>query len=43
MLSEVGHKFNMIDLNASIGIAQLKKINKHWRDRKNYSKFTKMN
>ena len=33
-VEEVGHKFNMIDLNASIGIAQLKKINKHWRDRK---------
>ena len=25
-VEEVGHKFNMIDLNASIGIAQLKKI-----------------
>ena len=33
-VEEVGHKFNMIDLNASIGIAQLKKIEKHWRERK---------
>ena len=41
-VTEVGLKYNMIDINASIGLVQLSKIDKHWKIRKsihdNYSK-----
>lgn len=33
-VSEVGLKYNMIDINSSIGIVQLKKIEKNWLIRK---------
>ena len=39
---EVGLKYNMIDLNAAIGIVQLNKIEKGWIQRKkNYKFYTK--
>ena len=34
-VSEIGFKYNMIDINAAMGIAQLNKIQKHWKIRKN--------
>ena len=33
-VKEIGHKYNMTDLNASMGIVQLKKIEKNWKLRK---------
>ncbi len=33
-VSEIGLKYNMIDINASMGIIQLKKIEKNWKKRK---------
>ena len=33
-VSELGMKYNMIDINASIGIEQLRKIEKNWKKRK---------
>ncbi len=35
-VSELGLKYNMIDINASIGIEQLKKIEKNWKIRKKF-------
>ncbi len=32
-VSEIGFKYNMIDINAAMGIAQLNKIQKHWKIR----------
>jgi dTDP-4-amino-4,6-dideoxygalactose transaminase len=40
-VSELGLKYNMIDINSSIGIEQLKKIEKNWRIRKNLYAFYK--
>ena len=40
-VSELGLKYNMIDINASIGIEQLKKIDKNWKIRKNLFAFYK--
>jgi dTDP-4-amino-4,6-dideoxygalactose transaminase len=41
-VTEVGLKYNMIDINASMGLVQLRKINKYWKKRKsihdNYTK-----
>ena len=34
-VSEIGFKYNMIDINAAMGIVQLNKIQKHWKIRKN--------
>ena len=31
---EIGLKYNMIDLNAAIGLVQLSKIEKSWKSRK---------
>ncbi len=33
-VSEIGFKYNMIDINAAMGIVQLNKIQKHWKIRK---------
>jgi len=33
-VEEAGYKYNMMDIQASIGIHQLKKIEKHWQRRK---------
>jgi len=33
-VSEIGFKYNMIDINAAMGIVQLKKLEKHWRVRR---------
>ena len=33
-VTELGLKYNMIDINASIGLVQLKKIEKNWKIRK---------
>ena len=35
-VKEIGHKYNMTDLNASMGIVQLKKIEKNWKLRKKF-------
>jgi len=32
-VSEIGFKYNMIDINAAMGIVQLNKIQKHWKIR----------
>ena len=40
-VSELGLKYNMIDINSSIGIEQLKKIEKNWKIRKNLYAFYK--
>tara|TARA_Y100000590_G_scaffold122937_1_gene140820 strand:+ start:279 stop:1469 length:1191 start_codon:yes stop_codon:yes gene_type:complete len=38
-VNELGLKYNMIDINASIGIEQLKKIEKNWKIRKKFYNF----
>ena len=39
-VTELGLKYNMIDINASIGLVQLKKIEKYWKIRKSiYEKY----
>ena len=41
-VSELGLKYNMIDINSSIGIEQLKKIEKNWKKRqKNFNFYKK--
>jgi dTDP-4-amino-4,6-dideoxygalactose transaminase len=41
-VTDVGLKYNMIDLNASMGLVQLKKIEKSWQSRKrNYKSYIK--
>ena len=40
-VTEVGMKYNMIDINSDMGIIQLKKINKNWLIRKNFYNFYK--
>tara|TARA_B100000795_G_scaffold264341_1_gene244726 strand:- start:92 stop:1261 length:1170 start_codon:yes stop_codon:yes gene_type:complete len=35
-VTEVGLKYNMIDLNAAIGLVQLKKLDNNWKKRKNF-------
>jgi dTDP-4-amino-4,6-dideoxygalactose transaminase len=32
-VSEIGYKYNMIDINAAMGIVQLNKLQKHWKAR----------
>ena len=38
-VKEIGLKYNMTDLNASIGLVQLKKIEKNWKIRKKFYEF----
>ena len=38
-VTEVGMKYNMIDINSAMGIIQLKKLNKNWLIRKNFYNF----
>ena len=41
-VTDVGLKYNMIDLNASMGLVQLKKIEKSWQSRqRNYKSYIK--
>tara|TARA_Y100000768_G_C23987093_1_gene689579 strand:+ start:1153 stop:2319 length:1167 start_codon:yes stop_codon:yes gene_type:complete len=40
-VTEVGMKYNMIDINSAMGIIQLKKLNKNWLIRKNFYNFYK--
>ena len=34
-MTEIGFKYNMIDINAAMGIIQLKKLDNNWKIRKN--------
>ena len=40
-VTEVGMKYNMIDINSAMGIIQLKKLNKNWLIRKYFYNFYK--
>ena len=39
---EAGYKYNMTDIQAAIGLQQLKKIEKNWKIRKKYGTHTTM-
>ena len=40
-VTEIGFKYNMIDINSAMGIIQLKKLENNWKIRKNLFKIYK--